>query len=91
MIRAVNTALPPPPPQPGGVPSSTSSGGTPSRSGRKPLSTAGLKGVDPKLAQLILDEIIDAGPVVTLDDIAGNAVSRLGAREDLNVSFLVKL
>ncbi|XP_043193711.1 spastin-like isoform X4 [Amphibalanus amphitrite] len=59
----------------------TSSSGTPSRSARKLLSTAGLKGVDPKLAQLILDEIIDAGPVVTLDDIAGNASAKRALQE----------
>ncbi|XP_043229357.1 spastin-like [Amphibalanus amphitrite] len=59
----------------------TSSAGTPSRSARKPLSTAGLKGVDPKLARLILDEIIDAGPVVTLDDIAGNASAKRALQE----------
>lgn len=28
-----------------------------------------IKGVDPKLAQVIMDEIVDGGPSVTFDDI----------------------
>lgn len=28
-----------------------------------------IKGVDPKLAQVIMDEIVDGGPTVTFDDI----------------------
>ncbi|XP_037081064.1 spastin-like [Pollicipes pollicipes] len=46
-----------------------------------PTSTSGLKGVDPKLAQVILDEIIDAGPVVTLDDMAGNESAKRALHE----------
>ena len=32
-----------------------------------------IKGVDPKLAQVIMDEIVDGGPSVTFDDI-GNII-----------------
>ncbi|XP_055945167.1 spastin-like [Argiope bruennichi] len=40
-----------------------------------------LKGVDPKLAQVIMDEIVDGGPTVTFDDIAGQEVAKQALRE----------
>lgn len=48
--------------------------GTPTRS-RTPQSTLSVRGVDPKLVQLILDEIVEGGPKVHWDDIAGQDVS----------------
>lgn len=39
--------------------------------------TPSLKGVDPKLAQIILDEILEGGPSVSWEDIAGQEVSRM--------------
>ncbi|KAG8193678.1 hypothetical protein JTE90_024041 [Oedothorax gibbosus] len=40
-----------------------------------------LKGVDPKLAQVIMDEIVDGGPGVTFEDIAGQDVAKQALRE----------
>ncbi|GBN20302.1 Spastin [Araneus ventricosus] len=40
-----------------------------------------LKGVDPKLAQVIMDEIVDGGPTVSFDDIAGQEVAKQALRE----------
>lgn len=39
--------------------------------------TPNLKGIDPKLSQLILDEILEGGTAVQWDDIAGQEVSVL--------------
>lgn len=35
-----------------------------------------LKGVDPKLAQIILDEILEGGTAVQWEDIAGQEVTK---------------
>ncbi|CAB3380591.1 Hypothetical predicted protein [Cloeon dipterum] len=40
-----------------------------------------LKGVDPKLAQLILDEILEGGPPVEWDDIAGQESAKQALQE----------
>lgn len=40
-----------------------------------------IKGVDPKLAQVIMDEVVDGGPSVTFDDIAGQEVAKQALRE----------
>lgn len=48
--------------------------GTPTRS-RTPQPTLAVRGVDPKLVQLILDEIVEGGPKVHWEDIAGQDVS----------------
>ncbi|XP_037081033.1 spastin-like [Pollicipes pollicipes] len=69
--RKVSPSVPSARPLPGRAPGTA----------RRPTSTSGLKGVDPKLAQVILDEIIDAGPVVTLDDIAGNESAKRALHE----------
>lgn len=50
--------------------------GTPTRS-RTPQPALTVRGVDPKLVQLILDEIVEGGPKVQWDDIAGQEVSKL--------------
>lgn len=50
--------------------------GTPTRS-RTPQQTLTVRGVDPKLVQLILDEIVEGGPKVHWDDIAGQEVGNL--------------
>ncbi|XP_074104297.1 spastin isoform X2 [Cotesia typhae] len=57
---------------PGG---SNSNRGTPSR--KVPM----LKGVDPKLAQVILDEILEGGTAVQWDDIAGQEVAKQALQE----------
>ena len=52
-----------------GTPGATNSNrGTPTRK------VTNLKGVDPKLAQVILDEILEGGTAVQWDDIAGQEV-----------------
>lgn len=43
--------------------------------------SAGLRNVDPKLAQIILDEIVDGGPAVNWDDIAGQEVAKQALQE----------
>ncbi|XP_054722894.1 LOW QUALITY PROTEIN: spastin-like [Uloborus diversus] len=40
-----------------------------------------LKGIDPKLAQVISDEIVSCGPGVGFDDIAGQSVAKQALRE----------
>ncbi|XP_015925335.1 spastin [Parasteatoda tepidariorum] len=40
-----------------------------------------LKGVDPKLAQMIMDEIVDGGPSISFDDIAGQNVAKQALHE----------
>jgi spastin len=40
-----------------------------------------MKGVDPKLAQLILDEILEGGPPVEWDDIAGQESAKQALQE----------
>lgn len=47
--------------------------GTPTRS-RTPQPALSVRGVDPKLVQLILDEIVEGGPKVHWEDIAGQEV-----------------
>lgn len=54
--------------RPGTPTTSNSNRGTPTR--KVPL----LKGVDPKLAQVILDEILEGGAAVHWEDIAGQEV-----------------
>ncbi|CAG4931119.1 unnamed protein product [Parnassius apollo] len=53
--------------------------GTPTRS-RTPQSLS-VRGVDPKLVQLILDEIIEGGPKVHWDDIAGQEAAKQALQE----------
>ncbi|XP_013171130.1 PREDICTED: spastin isoform X3 [Papilio xuthus] len=53
--------------------------GTPTRS-RTPQPLA-VRGVDPKLVQLILDEIIEGGPKVHWDDIAGQEAAKQALQE----------
>ncbi|KAF4528140.1 hypothetical protein B566_EDAN011156 [Ephemera danica] len=63
---------------PGRKPSSSSSSnsrGTPVKK------TPSLKGVDPKLAQIILDEILEGGPPVEWDDIAGQEIAKQALQE----------
>ncbi|XP_073950732.1 spastin isoform X5 [Choristoneura fumiferana] len=53
--------------------------GTPTRSRTpQPLS---VRGVDPKLVQLILDEIVEGGPKVHWDDIAGQEAAKQALQE----------
>lgn len=52
----------------GGVTSGSKAGGTPVRK------LSQIKGVEPKLAQVILDEILEGGAPVLWDDIAGQEV-----------------
>ncbi|CAG9789102.1 unnamed protein product [Diatraea saccharalis] len=54
--------------------------GTPTRS-RTPQSTLTVRGVDPKLVQLILDEIVEGGPKVHWDDIAGQDAAKQALQE----------
>lgn len=53
----------------------TSSSKSSSKGTHKSHKSANLKGIDAKLAQMILDEIQDGGPVIKWDDIAGQQVS----------------
>ncbi|XP_076312370.1 spastin isoform X4 [Tachypleus tridentatus] len=43
--------------------------------------TVSLRGVDSKLAQMIMDEVVDGGPSVTFNDIAGQEVAKQALRE----------
>ncbi|XP_022244542.1 spastin-like isoform X2 [Limulus polyphemus] len=43
--------------------------------------TIGLRGVDSRLAQVIMDEVVDGGPSVTFNDIAGQEVAKQALRE----------
>ncbi|XP_067144662.1 spastin-like, partial [Centruroides vittatus] len=45
------------------------------------LSRTTLRGVDTKLAHMILDEIVDNGPTVSFEDIAGQEVAKQALRE----------
>ncbi|XP_041969081.1 spastin isoform X2 [Aricia agestis] len=54
--------------------------GTPTRS-RTPQPTLSVRGVDPKLVQLILDEIVEGGPKVHWDDIAGQESAKQALQE----------
>ncbi|XP_045776749.1 spastin isoform X1 [Maniola jurtina] len=54
--------------------------GTPTRS-RTPQPTLAVRGVDPKLVQLILDEIVEGGPKVHWDDIAGQDAAKQALQE----------
>ncbi|XP_063387078.1 spastin isoform X4 [Cydia fagiglandana] len=54
--------------------------GTPTRS-RTPQQTLTVRGVDPKLVQLILDEIVEGGPKVQWDDIAGQEAAKQALQE----------
>ncbi|CAH2983217.1 unnamed protein product [Chilo suppressalis] len=54
--------------------------GTPTRS-RTPQSSLSVRGVDPKLVQLILDEIVEGGPKVHWDDIAGQDAAKQALQE----------
>ncbi|KAM3958111.1 LOW QUALITY PROTEIN: spastin [Aphomia sociella] len=53
--------------------------GTPTRS-RTPTALS-IRGVDPKLVQLILDEIVEGGPKVHWDDIAGQETAKQALQE----------
>ncbi|XP_059058321.1 spastin isoform X1 [Achroia grisella] len=54
--------------------------GTPTRS-RTPQPALSIRGVDPKLVQLILDEIVEGGPKVHWDDIAGQETAKQALQE----------
>ncbi|XP_028165917.1 spastin isoform X3 [Ostrinia furnacalis] len=54
--------------------------GTPTRS-RTPQPALSVRGVDPKLVQLILDEIVEGGPKVHWDDIAGQETAKQALQE----------
>ncbi|XP_063367294.1 spastin [Cydia amplana] len=54
--------------------------GTPTRS-RTPQQNLTVRGVDPKLVQLILDEIVEGGPKVQWDDIAGQEAAKQALQE----------
>ncbi|KAL4711755.1 hypothetical protein ACJJTC_015821, partial [Scirpophaga incertulas] len=54
--------------------------GTPTRS-RTPQPALTVRGVDPKLVQLILDEIVEGGPKVHWDDIAGQEAAKQALQE----------
>ncbi|CAB3248686.1 unnamed protein product [Arctia plantaginis] len=54
--------------------------GTPTRS-RTPQPALSVRGVDPKLVQLILDEIVEGGPKVQWDDIAGQDAAKQALKE----------
>ncbi|XP_052756410.1 spastin isoform X3 [Galleria mellonella] len=54
--------------------------GTPTRS-RTPQPALTIRGVDPKLVQLILDEIVEGGPKVHWDDIAGQEAAKQALQE----------
>ncbi|VVC88355.1 unnamed protein product [Leptidea sinapis] len=54
--------------------------GTPTRS-RTPQPALAVRGVDPKLVQLILDEIVEGGPKVHWDDIAGQESAKQALQE----------
>ncbi|XP_039758041.1 spastin isoform X3 [Pararge aegeria] len=54
--------------------------GTPTRS-RTPQPTLAVRGVDPKLVQLILDEIVEGGPKVNWDDITGQEAAKQALQE----------
>ncbi|XP_033215972.1 spastin isoform X2 [Belonocnema kinseyi] len=59
-----------------GTPGATNSNrGTPTRK------VSNLKGVDPKLAQVILDEILEGGAAVQWDDIAGQETAKQALQE----------
>ena len=53
----------------------------PSDPPRRPLSVANLKNVDSKLANIILNEIFDAGTSVTFADVAGQLVAKQALQE----------
>lgn len=61
-------------------PVSSSQKGTPTRS-RTPQPSLSVRGVDPKLVQLILDEIVEGGPKVHWDDIAGQEAAKQALQE----------
>lgn len=68
-----------------GTPSGTNSNrGTPTR--KVPI----LKGVDPKLAQVILDEILEGSTAVQWEDIAGQEVRELSNSHDYFCQFRSK-
>ncbi|XP_075983284.1 spastin isoform X1 [Anticarsia gemmatalis] len=54
--------------------------GTPTRS-RTPQPALSVRGVDPKLVQQILDEIVEGGPKVHWDDIAGQDAAKQALQE----------
>ncbi|KAL0819889.1 hypothetical protein ABMA28_007902 [Loxostege sticticalis] len=54
--------------------------GTPTRS-RTPQPALSVRGVDPKLVQLILDEIVEGGPKVHWEDIAGQETAKQALQE----------
>ncbi|XP_013184351.1 spastin isoform X2 [Amyelois transitella] len=54
--------------------------GTPTRS-RTPQPPLSVRGVDPKLVQLILDEIVEGGPKVHWEDIAGQEAAKQALQE----------
>ncbi|XP_038206771.1 spastin isoform X3 [Zerene cesonia] len=54
--------------------------GTPTRS-RTPQSSLSIRGVDPKLVQLILDEIVEGGPKVHWEDISGQEAAKQALQE----------
>ncbi|KAL1487994.1 hypothetical protein ABEB36_015374 [Hypothenemus hampei] len=58
----------------------SNSAGVSGRSGVKGRS-ANLKGVDPKLAQCILDEIVEGGPQIQWDDIVGQETAKQALQE----------
>ncbi|XP_076235240.1 spastin isoform X3 [Calliopsis andreniformis] len=61
--------------RPGTPTASNSNRGTPTR--KVPI----LKGVDPKLAQVIVDEILEGGPAVHWEDIAGQETAKQALQE----------
>lgn len=64
---------------PSSSPARRPSGGT--TKGTPPRKTPVLRGVDPKLAQVILDEILEGGASVQWDDIAGQEVAKQALQE----------
>ncbi|XP_064490254.1 spastin-like [Ornithodoros turicata] len=59
--------------------------GSPQRGGAahavRTARVAGLKGVESRLAHMILDEVVDSGPAVLFSDIAGQEVAKQALRE----------
>ncbi|XP_067681387.1 spastin-like isoform X2 [Haliotis asinina] len=49
--------------------------------GKREVSLAGLKNVDKKLANMILNEVIDQGPTVSFSDIAGQHIAKQALQE----------
>lgn len=67
-----------------GLPRQNSTPGSAKESTRKPridIKNLTLKGVDKKLAETILDEIIDSGPPVSFEDIAGQTTAKQALQE----------